>query len=370
MLSGIGPAAGLRESGSRSPRPPRRRREPARPPALAGDRSSPRPMPRSCRGLTAAARPAVLRAAGPTCRARHAAARLPHAESYLRGMEGPADGFTLMGGMIRPDSRGRLSLHPPTRTSRRPSTRAYLAEESDVDALHWLLERCREIAQRRRSPTGRRGALSRPGRQHARGVRDYVRDTAITYHHQVGTCRMGADDARRRRPAAARPRRRRAARRRRLGHADRHVGQHERADDDDRREGGGRHPRRGGHGGQRAGVSARRTWSIVTTPRRTPSRSTANTAPRLRRPSVPSSSSSGSSMPICQRHPSSRTDVAGGERGLARGQGALDRLAVQDAGVAAVGLGHRHPRPAVGAEDLLGGVDDRHVGGDVNGCGP
>ena len=26
-------------------------------------------------------------------------------------------------------------------------------------------------------------------------VRDYVRKTAITYHHQVGTCKMGTDEA-------------------------------------------------------------------------------------------------------------------------------------------------------------------------------
>ena len=25
-------------------------------------------------------------------------------------------------------------------------------------------------------------------------LRDYVRDTAITYHHQVGTCKMGVDE--------------------------------------------------------------------------------------------------------------------------------------------------------------------------------
>ena len=29
----------------------------------------------------------------------------------------------------------------------------------------------------------------------AEEVRRYVRETAITYHHQVGTCRMGADAA-------------------------------------------------------------------------------------------------------------------------------------------------------------------------------
>ena len=26
-------------------------------------------------------------------------------------------------------------------------------------------------------------------------LRDYVRETAITYHHQVGTCKMGRDEA-------------------------------------------------------------------------------------------------------------------------------------------------------------------------------
>jgi choline dehydrogenase-like flavoprotein len=36
-------------------------------------------------------------------------------------------------------------------------------------------------------------AIHDPGRVHERAVREYVRETAITYHHQVGTCRLGTD---------------------------------------------------------------------------------------------------------------------------------------------------------------------------------
>ena len=72
---------------------------------------------------------------------------------------------------------------------------AYLAEESDVDALHWSLEQVREIAHA--------DALAEwlgeelypgPAVTTPEDVRRYVRDTAITYHHQAGTCRMGVDE--------------------------------------------------------------------------------------------------------------------------------------------------------------------------------
>ena len=33
-----------------------------------------------------------------------------------------------------------------------------------------------------------------PGVRSGRDLRDYLRRTAVTYHHQVGTCRMGVDE--------------------------------------------------------------------------------------------------------------------------------------------------------------------------------
>jgi len=118
-----------------------------------------------------------------------------HVPAYLPGMEGPPDGFTLMAGMIRPQSRGSLTLASDDPGDPPAIDPAYLAEEADVDALQWSLEQVREI--------GRAGALADwlgeelypgPGVTSRADVRRYVRDTAITYHHQVGTCRMGVDE--------------------------------------------------------------------------------------------------------------------------------------------------------------------------------
>jgi choline dehydrogenase len=118
-----------------------------------------------------------------------------HVPAYLPGMEGPPDGFTLMAGMIRPRSRGRLTLASADADDPPLIDPAYLAEEADVDVLQWSLEQVRELA--------RAGALAEwlgeelypgPGVSSREEVRNYIRDTAITYHHQAGTCRMGVDE--------------------------------------------------------------------------------------------------------------------------------------------------------------------------------
>ena len=48
----------------------------------------------------------------------------------------------------------------------------------------------------RRSAGAWRGSELYPGPdvRTPKALRDYIRDTAITYHHQVGTCKMGVDE--------------------------------------------------------------------------------------------------------------------------------------------------------------------------------
>jgi choline dehydrogenase len=120
-----------------------------------------------------------------------------HIPAYLEeaGMSGPPDGFTLLAGIIRPASRGSLQLESADPEAHPLVDPAYLSREVDVDAMVSALELCREI--------GRQPALAEwepeelyPGPEvRARDeLRDYVRRTAITYHHQVGTCKMGVDE--------------------------------------------------------------------------------------------------------------------------------------------------------------------------------
>jgi choline dehydrogenase len=114
--------------------------------------------------------------------------------AYLPGMAGPEDGFTLMAGLIRPASRGTLRLTSTDPEDPPLLDPGYLTQETDVDALEASLRLCREIAQAG-ALAGWRGEELYPGREvtSRAELRDYIRRTTITYHHQVGTCKMGID---------------------------------------------------------------------------------------------------------------------------------------------------------------------------------
>ena len=117
-----------------------------------------------------------------------------HLPLYLEGMEGPPDGYTLMAGAIRPASRGTLRLASANPSAAPLIDPASLACDVDVDALVAALELCREIGgQDALAGWRERELYPGPGVQTRKELRDYVRSTAITYHHQVGTCKMGVD---------------------------------------------------------------------------------------------------------------------------------------------------------------------------------
>jgi len=113
---------------------------------------------------------------------------------YLPGMEGPPDGFTLQGGMVRPQSRGTLRLSGPGPDDPVLLDPNIFAAPEDLLSLCASLEQVRAMgATEALREWGASELYPGPDVRTAAEVRDYVRRTAITYHHQVGTCKMGVD---------------------------------------------------------------------------------------------------------------------------------------------------------------------------------
>ncbi len=111
------------------------------------------------------------------------------------------NGFSLMGGLVTPESRGELKLSGPGREDPLVIDPQALTEQHDVDSLVASVRQNRRI--------GRQAALAAPVAEGGWGATevypgpevgdgddlvDYVRNTLATYHHQVGTCKMGVDE--------------------------------------------------------------------------------------------------------------------------------------------------------------------------------
>jgi choline dehydrogenase len=110
-------------------------------------------------------------------------------------MTGPQAAYTIHGGLIRTLSRGSIRLRSPDPTAAPLLDPRVLTADGDLEALAASVELAREI--------GRQPAFAEwtarelyPGpevRTRAQ-LHDYVRRTVASYHHQVGTCRMGSDE--------------------------------------------------------------------------------------------------------------------------------------------------------------------------------
>lgn len=104
------------------------------------------------------------------------------------------DGFTLMAGLVTPHSRGALTLSGPGLADQPLIDLAALEDERDVASLAASVRQCRRIGAQPALAEKWGATEVYPGPDVPdSGIEDWVRRTAITYHHQVGTCRMGSD---------------------------------------------------------------------------------------------------------------------------------------------------------------------------------
>ncbi|WP_394162401.1 GMC family oxidoreductase [Galactobacter valiniphilus] len=116
---------------------------------------------------------------------------------FLDDMEGPDNGFSLVAGIVRPAGRGSLTLAGPQLADGVKVDVAALADEADVDSMIASVRQCREIGRQAALAEGWGAREVYPGEQLGDSdeeLEGYVRDRTVTYHHQVGTCRMGLDD--------------------------------------------------------------------------------------------------------------------------------------------------------------------------------
>ena len=104
-------------------------------------------------------------------------------------------GFTLMAGMVRPQSRGTIKLAGPDPSDGLLIDPHVLEAQADVDMLLAAIDVVRSIGSA--SPLAGEWQAEElypgPGVTSERDLTNYVRRTVVTYHHQVGTCKMGVD---------------------------------------------------------------------------------------------------------------------------------------------------------------------------------
>lgn len=114
----------------------------------------------------------------------------PHLGPFYKGYE---DGFALRAIVIRPESRGHVSLKGDDPRMAPRIVQNFLTRESDRKLLRIGLRMARDI--------GRQGPMRKyvdrelaPAGFSDGEIDEHIHATAITVHHPLGTCKMGTDD--------------------------------------------------------------------------------------------------------------------------------------------------------------------------------
>ena len=104
----------------------------------------------------------------------------------------PADGWTLLGGLVQPKSRGQIRLtglnpHDPIQIEAN-----FLSHPDDLKAAIACVELCREIGNSEPlRPFAKREVM--PGNLKGLELENFVRDEASSYRHETCTAKMGRD---------------------------------------------------------------------------------------------------------------------------------------------------------------------------------
>ena len=104
----------------------------------------------------------------------------------------PMASWTLLGGLVQPKSRGQIRLTGSNFDDPVRIEANMLSHPDDLKAAVACVELCREVGNSTPlHPYTKREVM--PGDLKGRALEDFVRDAAITYHHQTCTAKMGRD---------------------------------------------------------------------------------------------------------------------------------------------------------------------------------
>ncbi len=111
------------------------------------------------------------------------------------GAENP-NSVSLISGLQRPLSRGWVRLASGDPLERPLLNPNYLAVEHDVERMKMLVDIGREIYATKAMSKVLTGRELLPGPEFTSDeqIRAFIRDRSDSYHHQVGSCKMGQDD--------------------------------------------------------------------------------------------------------------------------------------------------------------------------------
>src|SRR5262249_446078 len=104
----------------------------------------------------------------------------------------PARGWTLLGNVVQPKSRGHIRLTGPDPAAPIQIEANLLYEPDDRQALLECAKLCREIGNFDVLRPFLRGEIL-PGKLKRTTLEHYIRDAAMSFWHQTSTARMGRD---------------------------------------------------------------------------------------------------------------------------------------------------------------------------------